>query len=62
MLRISIPNHGLLNISIWTGNERKKHRVVGQVEACAVELATFHLGCEECEELACEECEELACE
>ena len=48
--------HELLNISIWTGNERKKQRVVGQVEACAVvrlricaaiaceELATFHLG------------------
>ena len=29
-------NHGLLNISIWTGNERKKQRVGGQVEACAV--------------------------
>ena len=28
--------HGLLNISIWTGNERKKQRVGGQVEACAV--------------------------
>ena len=30
-------NHGLLNISIWTGNTRKKQRVDGQVEACAVE-------------------------
>ena len=27
--------HGLLNISIWTRNERKKQRVGGQVEACA---------------------------
>ena len=47
-------HHGLLNISIWTGNERKKQRVGGQVEACAVvrlriwaaiackQAATFH--------------------
>ena len=29
-------SHGLLNISIWTGNARKKQRVGGQVEACTV--------------------------
>ena len=33
---VAKSSHGLLNISLWTGNERKKQRVGGQVEACAV--------------------------